>query len=516
MADALGAVGSFLLMQLIYFVIFCAGCYIAFHAMGKWQMALEGTLLARLLRSVEAAYTGDDISLFTNDADNAMNAAGFQVGHLLMALFPLIGGSIMIIAVDIRLWLFCIVGGLFFMCADIFFAKPVKDIGEQVQADTANANGKLTDIVTGAQTVKLFGLSDQKIKEYAKPLERIRTQGMRRIRIICVQTGLNNWRHFIIEAGILGVGCLFVARGEYQLSDLMMLQPMLGQMLYKLTLIVYAFVWMQPGIASAMRIEHALDRPQEDMRLEGRLIAPAGDVALELKDVVFHYPDREERALDGINIKVGRGEVVALVGASGSGKTTIFRLLMGMLAPDSGTVRQWGIDCQAASLASWRSNMAYVAQEATLFDATLGENIAFGRLGAAADSIRTAAQNADAGEFIAALPGGMDTPAGLLGGRISGGQRQRVAIARAFLRDAPVLLLDEATSSLDAESEVEVQKTIDNLLDGRSVLVCAHRLSTIVNADKIIVLDKGRIVETGRHDELLAARGAYYELWKKR
>lgn len=513
MSEALYAVGTFLLIQLGFILLFSAGCYLMFHAKGKWQMAIEGTLLARMMRAEAAVHTGGDASLFSSDVDNAMNAATFQTGHLLMAILPLIGGSVMMILLDVRLWLICIAGGLAFMGADLFFAKPVREIGERVQAETASANRMLTDVIAGGLTVRLFGLADRKTGEYANLLERIRLQGMRKTRINCAQSGLNTWRNWIIQAGVLGVGCVYVAKGEYKLSDLMMIEPMIGQLLYKLTLIVDAFVWMQPGVASARRIADALDRPQEDIRSMGQRIGPEGDAALEVKDVSFTYPGRNVHVLDRVNLTVKRGEVVALVGQSGSGKTTLFRLLLGMLSPDSGTVSQWDVDCRSASLASWRSCMAYVAQDTALFDGTLRDNIAFGRSGATDEEIRTAARRANAEDFISEFPLGMDTPAGLLGGRISGGQRQRIAIARAFLRDAPILLLDEATSSLDTESEGEVQKAISSLMKGRSVLVCAHRLSTIVNADRIVVLENGRVVEEGRHDELLAAQGAYYRLW---
>lgn len=513
MSEAFYAVGMFLLIELGYILLFSAGCYLMFYAKGKWLMAMERTLLARLMRSVTVTHTGDDASLFSSDVDNAMNAATFQTGHLLMAIFPLIGGSIMVILLDFRLWLICVGGGSFFMGIDLFFARPVRDIGERVQADTASANRMLTDIIVGGLTVRLFGLADRRTVEYSNILDRIRFQGMRKTRINCAQSGLDTWRNWIIQVGVLGIGCFYVAKGEYQLSDLMMIQPMIGQLLYKLTLIVNAFVWMQPGVASARRIAHGLDRDQEGTRPNGQTIVPEGDVALDVRNVSFTYAGRDVRVLDQVNLSIGRGEVVALVGQSGSGKTTLFRLLLGMLSPDSGSISQWGVDCRNASLASWRSQMAYVAQDTPLFDGTLRDNIAFGRPGTTDEEIRAAARQANAEEFIAGFSLGIDTPAGLLGGRVSGGQRQRIAIARAFLRDAPILLLDEATSSLDAESESEVQKAIGGLMKGRSVLVCAHRLSTIVNSDRIVVLENGTVVEEGRHDELLAMQGAYYRLW---
>jgi len=228
---------------------------------------------------------------------------------------------------------------------------------------------------------------------------------------------------------------------------------------------------------------------------------------------VFHYPSApESNVLDGVTLEVKAGEVVALVGSSGAGKSTLASLIPRFYDPSSGRVAIDGVDVRDLQLASLRSRISIVAQETFLFNTTAAENIGYGKPGASEEEIRAAAANALALEFVDQLPEGLQTLLGERGARLSGGQRQRIAIARALLENAPILILDEATSHLDTESEVLVQKALANLMQNRTVVVIAHRLSTIRRADKIVVLDKGRIVETGRHEELVGAGGVYQRL----
>ena len=268
---------------------------------------------------------------------------------------------------------------------------------------------------------------------------------------------------------------------------------------------------LQDGVAAAKRIFDVFDTQPEIKDNKGASAVPRNFKTIAFRDISFKYED--DYVLKNIDLTVNAGETIAIVGKSGGGKTTLVNLIPRFYDVSEGAILIDGLDIRNAAIGSLRSCTAIVTQQTILFNDTVRDNIAYGHAEKSLDDVVRAARAAHAEDFIHALPKGYDTVIGEAGVKLSGGQRQRIAIARALLKDAPILILDEATSSLDTESEREVQNALDMLMQGRTSFVIAHRLSTIMNADRIIVLKGGRIVEQGRHEELLSKGGEYKNLY---
>ncbi len=391
--------------------------------------------------------------------------------------------------------------------------KRFRRIGHGIQRSIADITQTVEEVVKGHKIVKIFKGAD---KEQVKFSKNIRQNRQLQVKIVATQEVMSSI-NLMLVAGVLSIIMFMAADTGMSTEDFMsFLLPMLALM-PTIKNLSAVFSTIQTTMAAADSVMAVLNEtPEKDT---GTGIMTATQVALRFDDVCFSYQQEDNEteaarmALKHINLVVKHGESVALVGASGGGKTTLVNLVPRFYDVSSGTVSINGENIQSFTLESLREHISMVSQEVVLFNDTVRNNIAYGQQAAATDeAIERAAAQANALEFIAQLPQGFDTQLGDNGTRLSGGQRQRIAIARAILKDAPLLILDEATSALDTESEKHIQEALDHLMQNRTTLVIAHRLSTIENVDKVVVLDQGRVVQTGSHAELLSQPGIYAQL----
>ncbi len=383
-------------------------------------------------------------------------------------------------------------------------------VRRKTRASRQNASDRATridEVLHGIGTVRLNRIEDRQTDRFAAIVDRIRRTEVKIAATGAVVPALIDIVTGLGFVGVLALGGAEVTRGERTVGDFMAFFTALSLAFQPLRRLGGLAGSWQVAAASLERIYQILDT-QPSVQ-SGPRMEPPPDTRIAFDDVFLNYGDTQ--VLRGLSFVAEAGQTTALVGPSGAGKTTVFNLLTRMADPDRGKITLGGIELREFNLAVLRDEFSVVSQDPALFDETLRENITLGRE-INEDDLISATQGAHVADFAGAMPLGLDSPAGPRGSALSGGQRQRVAIARAVLRNAPILLLDEATSALDAASERLVQEALDRLSHGRTTLVIAHRLSTIRNADKIVVLEAGRVVEEGNHDQLMAKGGAYAAL----
>ena len=471
---------------------------------------LFGHILGQSAGFFARTSTGALMSRITNDVGRIQHAVAQTLGDLLRESVTLLVYAGILLYLDTGLALVCMTGAPLVVYPLARLGQRVRRTTRRGQAELAHLSHITAEAFAGHRIVKAFAGEPYERRRFDRASGRLYRMNMKVTSSVSALPPLMEWLGAFGIVGVLWYGSREIAAGDLTSGDFGLFVGAMLSMYGPIRKLSRVHAGLQQAIAAAERVFETLDTRSEAADRPGaRPLAPLRR-SIEFREVSFSYGDGGGNVLDRVSFEVQAGQVVALVGLSGAGKTTLVNLVPRFYEVTGGTIAVDGVDIRDVTLESLRAQIGIVTQDTVLFDDTIGNNIAYASPAASRERVEEAARAAHAHEFVATLPEGYDTLIGDRGQRLSGGQRQRVAIARALLRNSPILILDEATSALDAESERLVQDALARLMLNRTAFVIAHRLSTVRRADRIVVLDRGRVRETGRHEELLSTADSLY------
>ncbi|MBE0339277.1 ABC transporter ATP-binding protein [Paenibacillus sp. 23TSA30-6] len=509
----LGLLGAFVLQAVASAVSIYMLNYAGHKIVANLRKRLWHKILSLPIPYFDRNRSGDTMSRVTNDTSLIMNLITEYLVNLISNVIAIIGGIALLFYLDWVMTL--IIMAIVPLTALILFpvGRKMYRISKKQQDEMADLTSVLSQVIGEIRLVKAYGTESREAQAGEDRIYRMFRFGLQESRILALVGPISTFLLTAVLVIILGVGGVRVASGVLTAGDLVAFILLLFQVITPMAQFTTLYSRLQKVVGATERIQTILDHEEEPLELKQEATKESRDIVL--RDVAFSYTEGEE-VLHHASLVIPANRTTAFVGPSGSGKSTLFSLLERFYVPDTGEIRYGDEPISLYTLSSWRSKIGYVSQESSMMTGTVRDNITYG-LGREADleEVRQAATMAYADAFIMDLPQGYETEVGERGMKLSGGQRQRIAIARALLRSPDILMLDEATSSLDSSSEHEVQKALANLMEGRTTIVIAHRLSTVVHSDQIIVLDKGKVTGAGTHAELVESHEVYRELAQK-